>query len=45
VVTEQPGQANRPAGARSVVCSLFAHAYRVKVRNLPNGMSAKEWTR
>ena len=30
--------------ARSVACSLFAHAYRVKVRNL-GGMSAKEWTR
>lgn len=37
--------ADRHADASSVACSLFAHAYRVKMRNLPNGMSAKEWTR
>jgi hypothetical protein len=30
--------------ARSVACSLFLYAYRVKVRNL-GGMSAKQWTR
>jgi transposase len=33
------------ADPRDVACSLFAHAYRVKVRNLPDGLSAKEFTR
>jgi transposase len=33
------------ADPRDVACSLFAHAYRVKVRNLPNGLSAKDFTR
>ncbi len=33
------------ADPRDVACSLFAQAYRVKVKNLPNHMSAKEWTR
>jgi integrase len=36
--------ADKHADARSVAASLFAHAYRVKVRNL-GGLSAKEWTR
>jgi transposase len=36
---------DRRADPRSVACSLFAHAYRVKVRNLPDGLSAKAWTR
>lgn len=36
--------ADRHAEARDVACSLFAHAYRVKVRNL-GGLSAKAWTR
>jgi hypothetical protein len=36
--------ADKHADARSVACSLFMTAYRVKVRNL-GGMSAKQWTR
>lgn len=36
--------ADKNNDARSVACSLFLYAYRVKVRNL-GGMSAKEWTR
>ncbi len=36
--------ADKHADARSVAASLFAHAYRVKVRNL-GGLSAKDWTR
>lgn len=35
---------DRHADARDVACSLFAHAYRVKVCNL-GGLSAKQWTR
>jgi transposase len=31
--------------ARSIATSLFATAYRIKVRNLPGGMSALRWTR
>jgi len=37
--------ADKHADARSVACSFFNTAYRVKVRNLPNGMSAKQWVR
>jgi len=37
--------ADRFADPRDVACSLYAHAYRVKVRNLPNGISAKRFTR
>jgi hypothetical protein len=33
------------ADAKSVAASLFATAYRVKVQNLPDGMSALQWTR
>lgn len=33
------------ADAKSIATSLFATAYRVKVRNLPEGMSALQWTR
>jgi transposase len=36
--------ADKHADARSVAASLFAHAYRLKVRNL-GGLSAKQWTR
>jgi transposase len=36
--------ADKHAEPRSVAASLFAHAYRVKVRNL-GGLSAKAWTR
>lgn len=36
--------ADRHADDRDVACSLFAHAYRVKVRNL-GGLSAKQFTR
>jgi len=36
--------ADKNTDARSVACSLFLYAYRVKVRNL-GGMSAKQWTR
>lgn len=31
--------------ARSVACSFFNTAYRMRVRNLPGGMSAKQWVR
>jgi transposase len=36
---------DKHADARSIARSLFATAYRIKVRNLPNGMSALQWTR
>jgi transposase len=42
VLTEEV--ADRFADPRDVACSLFAHAYRVKVRNL-GGLSAREFTR
>jgi transposase len=37
--------ADKHADARDVACSMFALAYRVKVRNLPNGVSAKQFVR
>ena len=37
--------ADRFADSRHVACSLFAHAYRVGVRNLPNDMSALAFVR
>lgn len=37
--------ADRHADPRDVACSLFLHAYKIKVRNLPDKMSAKQWTR
>jgi hypothetical protein len=37
--------ADKHADARDVACSLFALAYRVKVRNLPNGASARQFVR
>lgn len=37
--------ADKHADARSVACSFFNTAYRMKVRNLPNEMSAKQWVR
>jgi len=37
--------ADRHADPRDVASSLFQHAYKMKVRNLPNQMSAKQWTR
>ena len=42
ILSRETGE--KHADARSVAASLFAHAYRVKVRNL-GGLSAKEWTR
>ncbi len=36
---------DRHGDARSIATSLFATAYRIKVRNLPGGMSALRWTR
>jgi hypothetical protein len=36
---------DKHADPLSVATSLFATAYRVKVRNLPDGLSALEWTR
>jgi hypothetical protein len=39
------GEADRFADATQVACSFFAHAYKVRVRNLPNGQSALEYTR
>jgi hypothetical protein len=38
-------QAGRHADARDVACLLFAHAEKVGVRNLPEGISAKDFTR
>lgn len=37
--------ADKNADVRSVACSLFNTAYRMRVRNLPKGMSAKQWVR
>jgi transposase len=37
--------ADKHADVRDVACSLFALAYHVKVRNLPNGVSAKQFVR
>jgi hypothetical protein len=31
--------------ARDVACSFFAHTYKVGVKNLPDGLSAKAFTR
>lgn len=36
---------DKHADARGIARSLFATAYRIKVRNLPDGMSALQWTR
>jgi transposase len=43
VLTEQV--ADRFAEPRQVACSMFAHAYRVGVKNLPDGRSALQFTR
>jgi transposase len=37
--------ADRFADAKQVACSMFAHAYRVGVKNLPEGQSALQFTR
>lgn len=37
--------ADKHADARSVACSFFNTVYRMRVRNLPQGMSAKQWVR
>ncbi|MDD5368418.1 MAG: IS110 family transposase [Anaerolineaceae bacterium] len=37
--------ADQHADPRDVACSLFAQAYRIKVKNLPRKMSAKEYVR
>jgi hypothetical protein len=37
--------ADRFADPTSVACSFFAHAYRVGIRNLPEGQSAIAFTR
>jgi hypothetical protein len=37
--------ADRFADAKQVACSMFAHAYRVGVQNLPDGQSALQFTR
>jgi hypothetical protein len=34
-----------PVLAAQVACAFFAYAYRVGVKNLPNGQSALEFTR
>jgi transposase len=39
------GEVDRRGDPENIARSLFAHAYRVGVRNLPGGMSAKEYTR
>ncbi|MFZ5887376.1 MAG: IS110 family transposase [Chloroflexota bacterium] len=36
---------DKHADVRSVACSLFNTAYRMRVRNLPQGLSAKQWVR
>ncbi len=38
-------QANRFADPSQVACGLFAFAYKVKVKNLPGGQSALQFTR
>jgi len=43
VLTEQ--EADRFANPQQVACSLFAHAYKVGVKNLPDGQSALQFTR
>jgi hypothetical protein len=43
VLTEEV--ADRFAEPEQVACSFFAHAYRVGVRNLPDGLSARAYTR
>jgi len=39
------GAADRFADETSVAASMFKLAYEIKVRNLPDGMSAKAFTR
>lgn len=39
------GEADRFAIPEKVAATLYSHAYRVGVKNLPNGMSAREYTR
>jgi hypothetical protein len=39
------GEADHFAQPSQVACSLFAHAYRVGVKNLPEGRSALAFTR
>ncbi len=39
------GQADRFAVPEKVAATLFGHAYRVGVKNLPEGMSALQFTR
>ena len=39
------GEADRFATDAQVVCSFFALAYKLQVRNLPDGMSALQFTR
>src|SRR5690606_29028672 len=38
-------EADRFAADRQVACSFFALAYKVGVRNLPGGQTAKQFTR
>jgi len=39
------GKADRFASDEQVACSFFALAYKLQVRNLPDGMSALQFTR
>jgi hypothetical protein len=39
------GEADRFADDQQVAAAFFAHAYRVGVKNLPNGQSALAYTR
>ncbi len=39
------GEADQFANPTQVACSMFAFAHRVRVKNLPNGMSALQFTR
>jgi hypothetical protein len=43
VLTEE--QVDRYADPQQVACAFFAHAYKVGVKNLPDGLSALEFTR
>ncbi len=38
-------QVDRYADPRQVACSFFAHAYKVGVKNLPEGQKALQFTR
>ncbi|MEA3440384.1 MAG: hypothetical protein U9R58_08885 [Chloroflexota bacterium] len=38
-------EADKHSDPTKIACAFFSHAYKVGVRNLPDGMSATEYTR